>query len=49
MATVLHWVGVALGLLVVAGGIRLFVRGLSMKENDPSTRVSFSWKPWWGA
>jgi hypothetical protein len=28
MTNVLHWIGVAFGLLVVAGGIRLFVRGL---------------------
>jgi hypothetical protein len=46
MATVLHWIGVVLGLLVAAGGIRLFVRGLSMKPNDPSTRVPDRWRDW---
>ena len=47
MANVLHWVGVGLGLLVVAVGIRGFLRGLSLKESDPSTRVSDSWRTWW--
>jgi hypothetical protein len=47
MMNVLHWIGVALGLLVVIGGMRLFVRGLSQKPSDPSTRVSEPWLSWW--
>jgi hypothetical protein len=38
MANILHWVGVTIGLLVVAGGIHFFLRGLSGKPGDPSTR-----------
>jgi hypothetical protein len=45
MSQVLHWIGVALGLLVVIGGMRLFVRGLSQKPSDPSTRAP---ERWWG-
>ena len=47
MQSVLHWIGVAFALLVVVGSMRLFLRGLSQKPSDPSTRVSFDWKPWW--
>jgi hypothetical protein len=48
MSDILHWIGVVLALLVVVGGMRLFVRGLSMKPSDPSTRVSdSSWRNWW--
>jgi hypothetical protein len=45
MTTVLHWIGVVLVFLVAAGGIRLFVRGLSLKASDPSTRAP---ERWWG-
>jgi hypothetical protein len=47
MTNVLHWIGVGLALLVVAAGMRLFVRGLTLKPSDPSTRVSESWRTWW--
>jgi hypothetical protein len=47
MSNVLHWIGVALGLLVVIGAMRLFVRGVSQKPSDPSTRVSNDWWTWW--
>src|SRR6267154_1608068 len=43
LTNLLHWIGLALGLLVVIGGIRLFVRGLSSKPSDPSTRAPESW------
>jgi hypothetical protein len=46
MPNILHWIGVALALLVVVGGMRLFLRGLSQKPSDPSTRVPDSWR-WW--
>jgi hypothetical protein len=46
MTNVLHWIGVVLGLLVVAGGIHFFLRGLSLKPgglplkpSGPSTRA----------
>jgi hypothetical protein len=39
MADVLHWIGVALVLLVAIGAIRLFLRGLSLAPSDPKTRV----------
>jgi hypothetical protein len=45
MTNVLHWIGVALGFLVVIWGMRLFVRGLSQKPSDPSTRAP---ERWWG-
>jgi hypothetical protein len=45
MANVLHWIGVALGFLVLAWGVRAFVRGLSMKPSDPSSRAP---ERWWG-
>jgi hypothetical protein len=49
MTNVLHWIGVVLGLVVVVvGGIRLFVRGLSLKPSDPATRAPESWRSWWG-
>jgi hypothetical protein len=47
MMNILHWIGVALGFLVLAVGIRFFLRGLSQKPSDPSTRVPFDWKSWW--
>jgi hypothetical protein len=47
MTNVLHWIGGALGFLVVIGAFRLFLRGLSQKPSDPSTRVPFEWKRWW--
>jgi hypothetical protein len=47
MTNVLHWIGVALGFLVVIGGVRLFLRGLSQKPSDPSTRVPENWWQWW--
>jgi hypothetical protein len=34
MTDVLHWLGLALGLPVVAGGIRLYLRGMSLKPSD---------------
>ena len=46
MTNVLHWAGVALGLLVVVGGIRLFLRGLSQKPSDPRTRVPGKGRNW---
>jgi hypothetical protein len=47
MADILHWIGVVLGLLVVAGGIHFFLRGLSMKPSDPAaTRVPERWRSW---
>jgi hypothetical protein len=39
MANVLHWIGVAVGLLVIVGGIHFFLRGLTLKPDDPSRRV----------
>jgi hypothetical protein len=39
MTHVLHWIGVVIGLLVIVGGIRFFLRGLSAKPGDPSPRV----------
>ena len=39
MTNALHWIGVVLGFLVVIGGMRLFLRGLSQKPSDPSTRA----------
>jgi hypothetical protein len=45
MTNVLHWIGVALGFLVVIWGMRQFVRGLSQKPSDPSTRAP---ERWWG-
>jgi hypothetical protein len=47
MMNVLHWIGVVLGLLVVTLGIRAFVRGLSMKPSDPSSRPPPP-ERWWG-
>jgi hypothetical protein len=47
MTNVLHWIGVALGFLVVIAGMRMFLRGLSQKPSDPSTRVSDNWSKWW--
>ncbi len=38
MSNVLHWVGVVIGLLVVIGGIRFFLRGLEGKPGDTSSR-----------
>ena len=35
MTSVFHWVGFALGILVLGLGIRAFWRGLSLKANDP--------------
>jgi hypothetical protein len=49
MANVLHWIGVGLGLLVLAVGIRGFLRGLTLKPSDPSMRVSNGWLNWWRA
>jgi hypothetical protein len=46
MTIVLHWSGVALGLLVVVGGIRLFLRGLSLKPSDPRTRAPGRGRNW---
>jgi hypothetical protein len=48
MTNVLHWIGLALGLLVVIGGTRLLIRGLSSKPSDPSTRAPERWRRWWG-
>jgi cytochrome b subunit of formate dehydrogenase len=45
MTNVLHWIGVALGLLVAISGIRLFLRGLSLKPSDPKTRIRAKWGP----
>jgi hypothetical protein len=47
MTEALHWIGVALGLLVVIGGIRLLVRGLSQKPGAPASRAPKSWRSWW--
>jgi len=46
MTNVLHWIGVVLGLLVVAGGIHIFLRGLSLKPSAPSTRVPGKGRRW---
>jgi hypothetical protein len=35
MSVVFHWIGMALGFLVVGLAIRVFWRGLSLKPNDP--------------
>jgi hypothetical protein len=47
MANILHWIGVGLGLLVLAVGIRGFLGGLTLKPSDPSTRVANSWLNRW--
>jgi hypothetical protein len=47
MSDVLHWIGLAFGLLVVIGVMRLFVRALSRKPSDPSTRAPQNWRSWW--
>jgi hypothetical protein len=47
MQNILHWIGVALAFLVLIGGIRFFLRGLSQKPSDPSTRVPDTWQSWW--
>jgi hypothetical protein len=39
MASILHWTGVVIGLLVIVGGIHFFLRGLSGKPGDPPARV----------
>jgi hypothetical protein len=39
MVNVLHWVGVAVGLLVIVVGVRFFLRGLTLKPGDSPTRV----------
>jgi hypothetical protein len=39
MENVLHWIGVAVGLLVIAGGVSFFLRGLTLKPSDPPPRV----------
>jgi hypothetical protein len=46
MANVLHWVGVVLAFSVIAGGIHFFLRGLSGKPSDPSTRTPGKGKGW---
>ena len=46
MANVLHWVGVVLGFSVIAGGIHFFLRGLSGKPSDPSTRTPGKGRGW---
>jgi hypothetical protein len=40
MADILHSIGVVLGLLVVAGGIHFFLRGLSLKPSGSRTRIA---------
>ncbi|HEY6255454.1 MAG TPA: hypothetical protein VIY51_06625 [Xanthobacteraceae bacterium] len=45
MTNILHWSGIALGLLVLILGIRAFLRGLSLKPSDPATRPP---ERWWG-
>ena len=47
MTNVLHSIGVALGFLVLIWGMRAFMRGLSLKPSDPSTRAPESWRLWW--
>jgi hypothetical protein len=47
MQNILHWIGVALAFLVLIGGIRFFLLGLSQKPSDPSTRVPDTWRSWW--
>jgi hypothetical protein len=39
MANILHWVGVAFGLLVITAGVGFFLRGLTLKPGDSPTRV----------
>jgi hypothetical protein len=46
MSNLLHWIGVALGLLVVVWGMRAFVRGVSQKPSDPSSRAPARWWGW---
>jgi hypothetical protein len=45
MSDILHWIGLALGFLVVIGVMRLFVRGLSQKPSNPSSRPPNRWWP----
>ena len=45
MTNVLRWIGVAVSLLVVFWGMRAFLRGLSLKPSDPSSRPP---ERWWG-
>ncbi|HEY6255455.1 MAG TPA: hypothetical protein VIY51_06630 [Xanthobacteraceae bacterium] len=39
MASVLHWIGVGIGFLVVIAAMYFFLRGLSGKPGDPPPRV----------
>jgi hypothetical protein len=39
MANVLHWIGAAFGLLVIAVAVRFFLRGLTLKPSNPPPRV----------
>jgi hypothetical protein len=49
MDSLLHWIGVAVALLIVALGLVGFWRGLSIKPTDPANRPSEGfWRrsPW---
>jgi hypothetical protein len=46
MTNILHWIGLALGFLVIAWGLRAFMRGLSLKPTDPSTRPPGKGRGW---
>ena len=39
MMNALHWIGGALGFLVIGFAVAGFWRGLSMKPTDPATRA----------
>jgi uncharacterized membrane protein len=47
MATFLHWVGLVLGLLVVAFAILGLWRGLSLRPNEPDSRAPERQWWWW--
>jgi hypothetical protein len=49
MDSLLHWIGVAVVLLIIAFGLVGFWRGLSLKPTDPASRPSEGfWRrsPW---
>ncbi len=39
MMNALHWIGVALGFLLISFAVTGFWRGLSLKPTDPDTRA----------
>jgi len=46
MTNMLHWIGVALALAVVAFALVGFWRGLALPPTDPDTRAPERWWSW---